>query len=102
MQTREVEHSPAGGFSFYVLGFRVVWGKSSIPGRLAAYKEIFVKDGKHCLKKLTKLGCVTKKLSVNGGIFNHFSDSVLAIATINSSCQDDTWYPDHSHICILM
>lgn len=90
VQTREVEHSPASGFSFYVPGFGVVLGKSSILGRLAAYNEIFAKDGKHCLKKLTKLGCVIKKLSVNGVIFNHFSDSVLAIATISSSCQDDT------------
>lgn len=31
-----------------------------------------------------------KILSVNADIFNHFSDGVLAIVEINSSCYDDT------------
>jgi len=43
-----------------------------------------------------------KKKSVNASLLINFSHIVLAIVMINSSCQENISYPDHSHVCILM
>lgn len=103
MWTRQVEHSPADGFLFCVPEFRVVLGKSSILGRLSAYNEIFAERQENLSSEVNKAGMYNQKiLPVNTGIFNHFSDSVLAIVEVNSSWQNDTRYIDQTRFYILM
>lgn len=83
--------------------FRVVLGNLSILGRLSAYNEIFAEGQENLSSEVNKTGmCNQKILPVNTGIFNHFADSVLAIAEVNSSCQNDMRYIDQSCFCILM